>query len=152
MKNSSHLTMATILKSNKAYTPLLCRLTVNGRPPSRFFKVAPISVFNIFLAQIFGHWTFWTFFSGFGHCQEGLGQAWAGKPVEWSSLAQVWNLVLWRLFREKKWTHNPFTSVGKVFKASQSRTFCRLRYLQDGLNSPHQFLLSSQWLVGRTRC
>ena len=66
MKNSSHLTMATILivvlvlvlvlvNINKAYTPLLCRLTVNGRPPSRFFQVAPISVFNIFLAQNFGH-------------------------------------------------------------------------------------------------
>ena len=73
------LTMGTILivvlvlvlvNINKAYTPLLCRLTVNGRPPSRFFKVAPISVFNIFLAQGFGHLDiflrFWTLPRGFG--------------------------------------------------------------------------------------
>ena len=149
MKNSSLLTMAI---STKPTHHCCAGWQWTGGRRAGFSKLPRFLLSTFFLPIFLDIWTFWTFFSGFGHCQEGLGQAWAGKPVEWSSLAQVWDLGFRRLFRKKKWTHNPFTSVGKVFKASPSRTFCRPRNSQDGLNSPHQFLLSSRWLVGRIRC
>ena len=110
MKNSFHLTMGTILKSNKAYTPLLCRLTVNGRPPSRFFKVAPISVFNIFLAQFFGHLDILDIFLRFWTLPRGFGAGLSGKTSRMVFSRSGLRSWFSRLFRKKVDTQSIYIS------------------------------------------